>query len=125
METLITLGIVAVCGVGIVKLLGNLFDATFAGGSPVRQETRSMFDDDSSDSSESMFKDGSASGMTSDDDSPSRGLWDVTSTYYSMMHSDDHSIGSGSFDDSSSMFDSSTSFDDSSSSFSTSSSFDD
>lgn len=125
METLFNIGVLAAVFFGIVKVLGLFFDPTsaYSSSNTVGQANRSIFDDDNLNSSSSMFEndDSSTSEPMFEDDGPSRGMWDITSTYYSMMHSEDHVMGCGfddhtsicsSFDDSSSMFDTSSSFDD-------------
>jgi hypothetical protein len=53
----------------------------------------SSFDDD-----DSIISSSSLNGSMSDDDSPTRGLWDPTSIYYSSMHDESTSIHSP-FDD--------------------------
>jgi hypothetical protein len=66
------------------------------GYTPTASSTSSSFDDD-----DNIFS--STSSFMDNDDSPTRGLWDPTSIYYSMMHSDDnssiHSMHSSLFDD--------------------------
>lgn len=126
METLLSLAIASGIAVAIVKILGFLFDSTYFSDPTVgREEHRSMSDTDEFTSSSSMFDDSPTNAPSFDDDSPARGLWDPSSIYYDSMHSDDHSITGSAFDDSSSLFNSSSGFDDSWSSTSSISSFDD
>lgn len=42
-----------------------------------------------SEDSQSIFSDDSSITNSFDEDSPARGMWDITSIYYSMMHSND------------------------------------
>lgn len=113
METLISLAFVSGIAVTIVKILGFLFDSTYSSDTTVgREEHRSIFDTDEFTSSSSMFDDSSTNTPSFDDDDPSRGLWDPSSIYYDVMHSDDHSISGSIFDDSWSSSSSISSFDD-------------
>lgn len=63
------------------------------GYTPTTSSTSSSFDDDDSIISSTSF-----SSSISNDDNPTRGLWDPTSIYYSSMHDDSTTIHS-SFDD--------------------------
>ncbi len=119
---------------GFLALIGNFLRNIFSedGGAGhistpgVGDEDRRSITEDDSITSASVFDDDdhSATSMSSDD-GPLRGMWDVTSIYYSTMHSDDLLSTSIQMDDTWMSSSSSSMFDDSLSSSSSISNFGD
>lgn len=84
---ILVLGYIALVVIFLWKVVTGGIES---GSSPIitsdNEDGWSLFDDDSL-SSASVTDDDYGASMLSDD-SPARGMWDVTSTYYGAMHDD-------------------------------------